>query len=707
MAVFVDPDSGKRYNNVPEEDAEKAQTKYGLVPLAEYELQQEKGGFLGNAEAALVSVGRPIASGVAAAARGISSAYGDVDPMGNPVTTSDPALDIHGQDIAPGLFNESANRAVAANPTTAAIARSVPLVAGSLALAPETGGASLGLMLGLDAADAAAQEAVDADLAGRGIEGAHILRNGLLNMAFTGMAHGIGVAGQALVRGADNVATRAAKTIVSKAEEYGTEAIGKRTAAVIDQADEALSSVKMPKPEYNPNAQRSAVEELADRLQKTDPGMSRQVEEYIKGNASTRYSGLHELRAGMEEVNESIQAMDQILGRADLWGQKAVAQAEAIKTARMGKPPPGASPDLVAAYADTLRQLPGGKFAKQADALDELAQMKALDPIAEKAAGVIASAAANKGTRIAATAVGGAVGGWPGAWIGQGIGEILAPAAEGAAKQITPKLSQGLLKMGEGLKQYAENDARVTAHLLVSPESSARFMRVMGTVPSPIARFQGDDDNIQQAFQRHRSMLQSFRTNPDTMLDSITEEIGGTQDVAPELHRQMAEQAFKVSGFLQEKMPKPKGISVARPNGTPATPLEMRTYALYATAALDPGSVFADARAGKLRREQVETLQRLWPTEYTNLRNAVVQQLGQGKSSTVVRQRMNLLFGFGASVDPALGPAVTAMVKAAREAKPSTPSASAPGIRSASPPSQSSMTPAGQASMQLLSSGDA
>lgn len=43
MPVFIDPRSGERYESVPDEDAERARTEFGLVPEAEYQLEQQYG----------------------------------------------------------------------------------------------------------------------------------------------------------------------------------------------------------------------------------------------------------------------------------------------------------------------------------------------------------------------------------------------------------------------------------------------------------------------------------------------------------------------------------------------------------------------------------------------------------------------------------------------------------------------------------------
>lgn len=700
MPVFVDPDSGKRYNNVPEDQVKTAQEKYGLVPLADYELQQEKGGFLGNAEAALVSIGRPIASGVAAAVRGVSSLGGEVDAMGNPVESTPPVVDVHGQDLAPGLYNESANRAVEANPTTAALARSVPMIAGSIAAAPATGGGSLLAAAGLDIADAAAQAAVDADLQGRDIDGTDVLRNAALNLVFSGAGHAIPAAAKATLRTGEDLLQGAAKTVVGKLEDLGKSKLAARVEETVADADKALDSVKLPRVLNNRGGQRDALELLGQKLEKSDPDVSKQLLDMMNGTGKSRYTGLTQLRGTLEDGSAAAQAIDEILPRKDLWGQNIVDHVANLEAARAARPPTGSTPDVLASYAETLRKFSNSKLEKTADLIDELAATNALQPLADKASQIATGAMAGKVARTASGVAGGLIGGWPGYMIGEGVGEALAPSLNKVTSKAAPVVSDYIVKAANGLKQFAENDRRVTARLLVDPVAAGKFSRVLGNVPSPMARFQGDDEHPEQAYQRWQATLDKYKRDPNSMIDALNQEFTGVVQQSPYMQKQLAAQAFKIYNFLQDKIPGARGKSIARPNGTPVSPLQLRTFALYATAAVDPASVLQDAKLGRLRREQVETLKALWPKDYEGLRNEVVQQLANGRSTTTTRQRMNLLFGFGSSIDPALGPTVSKIINAARDAQ-KQPSGGSSGISASTPPSIKSQVPAGESALQL------
>lgn len=687
---------------VPEDQAAAAVQQFGWsfatpADVAKDDAQKRSGGLVDRAATFAEEGVRKVASGGAAVARGVLGDTGADAGLVNEVTGSDAPFG--GADLVPGAYSDAALERREVNPLSAAAGSAVPLIAGGL-LAPATGGASLAATLGFDAVDGAAQEAMDAELEGRGISAQNVMRNGSLNAAFSLFGIAAPAAAKAVFREGTNAVKQAAGAAVKQAEKFGAKRVEERTAEALEKSSEALEKTKPPLVATNPNAQRMALQDLSDAFAKSHPEASTSIEGLVRGNGKTRFQGLQELRATNPgpEVEEAI---DRTLTRSDLWGQKVIDHTNAMEAARGALPAANAAPEALTAYTSALRSVSSPRLAKLADHIDELAQTRALSPLAKDMAEAALKFSAAKGTRTAGAVVGHAIGGWPGAWMGQAVGGMLAPAAESAADLLKPAAERGFLKAAQALKEFAENDQRITAQMMVKPEYAERFSRVLGDTPTPLQRFQGDDENLQLAFDRHRQKLNEFSRNPESMVQSLEDEFGSVGQESPKLHRQMADQAFKVASFLQEKLPRVRGASVARPNGTPVSPLQLRTYALYATAAMDPGSALADAKAGRLKREQVEALQRLWPTEYAGLRNAVIETLGSG-STTVTRQKLNLLFGLGSSVDPALGPKVRAMVEAARAGKQKQAQApAAPGISSQTLPSTATDAPAGQTAMQL------
>jgi hypothetical protein len=223
--------------------------------------------------------------------------------------------------------------------------------------------------------------------------------------------------------------------------------------------------------------------------------------------------------------------------------------------------------------------------------------------------------------------------------------------------------------LAEESTKNAQRDRQLTARLMVNPDQARRYLRLAGDVAPAMVRFQGEHETPQQAFLGYRQMLDGFARDPETMLEMLTEEFGDISDMSPKLQREMVVQATRVVAYLQQHMPGRRNVSVVYPNGTPASSMEIRQFALRFTAATDPASVSADARAGRLQKVQLDTLQALWPREYDGLRAEALQALGNERATTNTRQRLSLLFGFGSGVDPALGPRTRAVVAAARAAQ--------------------------------------
>lgn len=219
---------------------------------------------------------------------------------------------------------------------------------------------------------------------------------------------------------------------------------------------------------------------------------------------------------------------------------------------------------------------------------------------------------------------------------------------------------------------------------------------------SALDRFSEGYEKPIDAFRAARKMVMGWAQNPDSLVDAITADIGALGEQSPKLEREMTAQAMRVAAYLQVNLPGQRNVSVVYPEGTPPSRAEVRQFALRFDAAVNPAGVMADARAGRLERVQLDTLQALWPREYDALRAGVIQELGKGAATPRTRQRMSLLFGFGSEVDPALGPRTRAVVAAARAAQEAqTPPPSSPGMNRQRLPSTATMQPAGMAALSL------
>jgi hypothetical protein len=176
-----------------------------------------------------------------------------------------------------------------------------------------------------------------------------------------------------------------------------------------------------------------------------------------------------------------------------------------------------------------------------------------------------------------------------------------------------------------------------------------------------VASFLGSNDNLRAAFEEKRETLELMQKEPMALVEELTEGMAELEDTAPGLHRKMVAQTFKIVQYLQGKLPSTIGTSLARPNGAPPSDLALRQFALYYSAATEPGSVLSDLANNRARREQVDTLREVWPEAYTQLKTSVVQEMAKGRPTVSQRQRLDLLFDFGDSLDTGLSSRLMAL----------------------------------------------
>lgn len=1002
MPAFVDPKTGERFENVPDQDSERAQVEFGLVPADQYDAEQRSGGFgsqLQTAGEEALRQGAALIPGVDAGAAPAGLTELEPGQEGNALTD---------------LYSPEARERRLVNPTAAAIGGTAPVVAAGLAV-PGAGALGAAATLGLDALSGYSQEAVDAEMEGRGITGSNVLRNAALNSVFSLGAAGLGAGARAALRGGKSVveaaAERAAKVVGDRAAAARGEdlveamadpaardafmtRLADETRGSVKASGEALEQAKAPKVATNPNAQRDAVEAVVDLFEKSDPDLVRTLREAEKGSGRARLDKIAEVREQLPDDHPLAQALDQVTGREDLWGQGSIQGSRDIATAKGLFPGDNASTDELLGYADALRKIPGmekhaddvsrlvertnearvastiqpqvkpkdaakivakadgakakirdtvvGRGAKRGslqaftdqfqdlvsnaekretfqafeatmrpterealsqqvkglaqesldaiavlpdttqgkllafaeaaeksgsagdldrlknalqtqrkryaklegtdarardymDAIDQVEprmraaledpkfvgkevadlqrarneawsnpdsgfirnqnrmkaagfnlldiveqgydgrpvlqadarafeslmnappeqaikaldswvqQIEAAKSIARTVAGKDAKAAAflkeanalqqqandlwrlklaeditgrnppGFGERLATAgmrraggaagaAVGGAIGGVPGAVVGGGLGMVADAALSGtSARAVWESASDRALQAIAGMKDMARQDAALTAKLMLNAEDARRYLRLAGDIAPAIARFKGEHSSERQAFDGYRDLIDGFAARPESLVNLLVEEFGDVEQLSPKLQREMIAQAVKVAGYLSEHMPGRRNVSVVYPQGTPASSMEIRQFAYRFTAATDPASVFLDARAGRLQKVQVDTLQALWPGEYEDLRTEVLTALGSGKVTTRGRQHASLLFGFDSAVDPALGTRTRQVVALAREAQEAQKSAapSSPAMSRSKLPSSAAQTPGGISALEL------
>ena len=169
-----------------------------------------------------------------------------------------------------------------------------------------------------------------------------------------------------------------------------------------------------------------------------------------------------------------------------------------------------------------------------------------------------------------------------------------------------------------------------------------------------IKSFLGSNGTLREAYDEKRELLERLSRDPMALVDELTEGLAELEDTAPDLHQQMVAQTYKIAQFLQGKLPATIGASLARPNGAPPNDLALRQFALYYSAATEPGSVLVDLANNRARREQVDTLREVWEPAYNDLKTKLAAVMATGRPTVAQRQRIDLLFDFGDALDTGL-----------------------------------------------------
>jgi hypothetical protein len=271
MPVYVDPRSGTVYQNVPEEEEERARSEYGLVPSAEWESIQEtqkadtKGplgligeGFqrgLGHIQDAAGAVGwsPPMPGGDAfGPGGGALPSFGAPDPVAPPVPS--------GAETFPEAFSDEAKLRTQAHPVwtgigTGLAAAPASALAGAAAGAlggPAILGAAAGGILAEQAVEAVAQEWDDAWLEGRPMElknvAAYTAMFSVGDVLFRGIGKGLS-AGYSKLKEPGTLSRNIVSEAQSRAAGAGvrpTQSVGAASAKEMSEPfDEALATMDL------------------------------------------------------------------------------------------------------------------------------------------------------------------------------------------------------------------------------------------------------------------------------------------------------------------------------------------------------------------------------------------------------------------------------------------------------------------------------
>lgn len=168
----------------------------------------------------------------------------------------------------------------------------------------------------------------------------------------------------------------------------------------------------------------------------------------------------------------------------------------------------------------------------------------------------------------------------------------------------------------------------------------AQIARRQG-ISHSMARFMGQDQSPQAAFERARAALQ----DDERFFQSMGQDYKSLQQFAPETFLMLAGRASAARQFLLEVMPPNVSVSMMRPQGYPPARESIEDWALYWNAVRYPTHV--TAAIGSARIQELQTLERVYPRYYERTLQRVIEKVGAAQQSGKPLDD-NLLFRMGA-----------------------------------------------------------
>lgn len=198
MPIFIDPRTGEKFANVPDEEAERARREFGLVTPEEYALEQRP--FSEKAAETLET-------GVEGTLRGLEQLGSAADAVIPDVLPDPPEAKAGREAARAGLYGPEAAARRQRHPIASAIGEGLPIAAGGAGLGMAGTGVrgALGALALESGASGVSQEAIDATMEKRDFSAKAAAANGLTELAFGALFYG---AGRAL-GGASSVADEA------------------------------------------------------------------------------------------------------------------------------------------------------------------------------------------------------------------------------------------------------------------------------------------------------------------------------------------------------------------------------------------------------------------------------------------------------------------------------------------------------------------
>jgi hypothetical protein len=189
----------------------------------------------------------------------------------------------------------------------------------------------------------------------------------------------------------------------------------------------------------------------------------------------------------------------------------------------------------------------------------------------------------------------------------------------------------------------------------------AQTARRMG-ISHGLARFMGQDQNPQAAFERARAALQ----NDEQFFQSMGQDYKSLQQQAPETYLMLSGRAAGDRAFLLQRMPANVSVSMMRPEGYPPSRDAIEDWAIYWNALRDPMHVVSNIRSARV--QELQTLQERRPRLYERLQQRVIEKVSAAQTAgkpldDALLMRLNLLFNLDGAGSPAFSRKVGQMAR--------------------------------------------
>jgi hypothetical protein len=168
-----------------------------------------------------------------------------------------------------------------------------------------------------------------------------------------------------------------------------------------------------------------------------------------------------------------------------------------------------------------------------------------------------------------------------------------------------------------------------------------------------------DDDSVAARMEDFRDKIAGYISDPMTMQNLMGAYHGGiARTGAPVISEKIGEVALKALDHLYEGLPKPYTMS------SPFAPkykwmpsdFEINRFARRLQVIDDPLSVLDDMESGTLTRDHMDTMKKVYPYLYQELRTRIMQEAGKDRNFSY-QQRLSLSIATGADLDGSIRPA--------------------------------------------------